>query len=386
MQTKQVMNPIDRFLLDYPNKKTRQTYGGALKGYFEILGANPNTYFQENGDYDADILFYAQTIRDKLAPMTYHCYLACIREFLSFNDINIHSRTKKSLKRQQKIKEPLTQDRIPTKEELRNILSYANLRDKAIYLTLLSSGMRVGELAQVKTYDIFMDENPVRIELEAEYTKSKKSRTVFVSKECKRYLVKWLQDREGWLENDIKTGFSKMYGKTLDDDRVFALTETSIRVKWNQLLDKVNLGTRDRRTKVREIHLHTLRKYFRTHLAVVIRPDAVELLLGHKNYLNQSYVRFAKDELAKEYKKGENELTIFESKDKGHDELEKEIARRDEKLAEIEQRTKFLEHLDKKDLAKLISALKGEPLEKVWIELSRRPKKFVKNTIKEKDI
>ena len=83
----------------------------------------------------------------------------------------------------QKIKEPLTRDRIPTKEELRNILSYANLRDKAIYLTLLSSGIRVGELTQITIHDIYLDEKPVRIELEAEYCKNKQSRTVFISKE-----------------------------------------------------------------------------------------------------------------------------------------------------------------------------------------------------------
>ena len=385
MQIEQVENPIEEFLSDYGNKKTRQTYRGALKGYFEILGANPDTYFIDNRNYNEDIKNYALRIKEELAPKTCCCYLACIREFLSTNEIRIEYKTIKFLKRELGASEPITQDKIPTKEELRNILSYANLRDKAIYLTLLSSGVRVGELIKIKTSDIYTNENPVKIRLKAEYCKGKKKgRTVFVSDECKRYLVKWLQDRESWLNNDIKTGFSKMYGKTVDNDRVFPLTETSIRVKWNQLLDKVNLGDTDNETGVKEMHLHTLRKYFRTRLAIAIRPDAVELLMGHQTYLNANYVRYTEDELAEEYKKGENELTIFESKDKSHDELEKEIARRDEKIEKIEQRTEFLEHLDLKDLAKLIAVLKGKACDKVWEELDKRPKKWIKNIPEEK--
>ena len=385
MQTSQVMNPLDVFLARY-SYNTKATYKGALKGYFELLQTDPKTYFTDNRNYDADILFYAQNIKGKFAPKTYHVYISCLRKFLSRNRVNLDPNTKEDLNFLQKIKEPLTRDRIPTKEELRNILSYANLRDKAIYLTLLSSGIRVGELVQIKTYDIFLDEKPVRIELDAEYCKNKTSRTVFISNETKRYLEKWLStEREKWLKNDAKRGMSLKYKKNADDERIFPLTTTAIRVKWNQFLDKAELGKKDRKTGIREIHVHCLRKYFRTRIATVCRQDIVEHLLGHKGYLTSSYVRLTREELAKEYKKGMNELTIFESKDKSHTQLEEEIKRRDKVVAELEQRTEFLKNLDKKDLAKLISALKGEPLEKVWKELERRPKKFVKNIPKEMD-
>ncbi len=364
MQTKQVMNPLDVFLARY-SYNTKATYKGALKGYFELLQTDPKTYFTDNRNYDADILFYAQSIKDKFAPKTYHVYISCLRKFLSRNRVSLDPNTKEDLNFLQKIKEPLTRDRIPTKEELRNILSYTNLRDKAIYLTLLSSGIRVGELTQITIHDIFMGEKPVRIELEAEYCKNKQSRTVFISNETKRYLEKWLTERGNWLKNDAKRGMSLKYGKNANDERIFPLTTTAIRVKWNQFLDKAELGKKDRKTGIREIHVHCLRKYFRTRIATVCRQDIVEHLLGHKGYLTSSYVRLTRDELAKEYKKGMNELTIFESKDKSHAELEKEIERRDKKLAEIEGRmdsfskmNEFFEELKKHGKIDLTKALK----------------------------
>jgi integrase len=316
------MNPIDIFLVGY-SYNTKATYKGALRGYFELLGTKPETYFTDNRNYDADILCYADSIKGKFAPKTYHTYISCLRELFSCNNISLDHNTKKKLNRFQKTKEPITRDRIPTQEELKNILSYANLRDKAIYLTLLSSGMRVGEVTQITTHDIFMGEKPVRIELEAKYCKNKQSRTVFISNEAKRYLEKWLTERESWLENDAKRGMSLKYKKNANDERIFPLTTTAIRVKWNKMLDKVNLGTRDRKTGIREIHVHCLRKYFRTHIVQSCSRDVAEILMGHKGYLTDSYFKLTNEELAKEYKKGENELTIFESMGTSQIQLEK---------------------------------------------------------------
>ncbi len=91
------------------------------------------------------------------------------------------------------------------------------------------------------------------------------------------------------------------------------MTKSAVRIRWNKLLEHAGLDKRDRNTGYREIHLHTLRKYFRTHMANTCSRDAVELLLGHAGYLTNSYVRITKEELAKEYKNSMHKLRgIFE--------------------------------------------------------------------------
>ena len=103
VQTKQIINPVDRFLARYP-KGTEATYRGCLKGYFNLLEVKPETYFIDNRDYDTDILFYAQTIKDKYSPKTYHTYLSCLRKFLRRNNISLKENTFEDLLFFQKIK------------------------------------------------------------------------------------------------------------------------------------------------------------------------------------------------------------------------------------------------------------------------------------------
>jgi len=59
-----------------------------------------------------------------------------------------------------------TQDRIPSKEELRRIIRNANLRDKAMFMTALSSGLRGGTLVKAKVKDLKPIEDLAIIEVE----------------------------------------------------------------------------------------------------------------------------------------------------------------------------------------------------------------------------
>ena len=55
---------------------------------------------------------------------------------------------------------------------------------KALYLILLSSGMRIGEALSLRKKDFHFDEDPVRIILDAEITKTKEGRETYVSSEA----------------------------------------------------------------------------------------------------------------------------------------------------------------------------------------------------------
>lgn len=59
------------------------------------------------------------------------------------------------------------------------------------------------------------------------------------------------------------------------------------------------------------MHIHTLRKYFRTRMSLKIPADVVEALMGHEGYLTHVYRRYGEHELAEMYLKAEQQIVIF---------------------------------------------------------------------------
>ena len=82
-----------------------------------------------------------------------------------------------------------------TAEELRRVLDYVatrkhSTRNRALVLTSVYSGCRVGELSSLTYTDVVDDEGKVRdeIRLKAENTKTKEARVVFVNAKLKKEL------------------------------------------------------------------------------------------------------------------------------------------------------------------------------------------------------
>ena len=82
-----------------------------------------------------------------------------------------------------------------TAEELRRVLDYVatrkhSTRNRALVLTSIYSGCRVGELSSLTYTDVVDDEGNVRdeIRLKAENTKTKEARVVFVNAKLKKEL------------------------------------------------------------------------------------------------------------------------------------------------------------------------------------------------------
>lgn len=90
-----------------------------------------------------------------------------------------------------------------------------------------------------------------------------------------------------------------------------AFTHANVCYMWNQALDKTKLNHQDNATKIHELHIHTLRKFFRTQMALAIPVDIVEALMGHSGYLTDVYQRYSIDQLRDFYKQGEHTVRIF---------------------------------------------------------------------------
>jgi len=82
-----------------------------------------------------------------------------------------------------------------------------------------------------------------------------------------------------------------------------------LRSRWRRLLKSADLAEKKRR--FHSLRLHTLRKYFRTRLEAANVPTGfIERMMGHKPYLDQSYLKPSEEELAMKYRLGISGLTV----------------------------------------------------------------------------
>lgn len=125
-------------------------------------------------------------------------------------------------------------------------------------------------------------------------------------------MTAWLRERERYLEYAVKkTNFKNK--KSPDNPYVFPFKYNVARVMWNNLLEKAGFNEKDSRTDRYKMHIHTLRKYFRTRMTLTIPADVVEALMGHEEQLTQVYRRYSEQQLAEMYIKAEQQIVVFKT-------------------------------------------------------------------------
>jgi len=223
-------------------------------------------------------------------------------------------------------------DRIPTKEELGKIYEYTlSNQMKAVITILVSSGMRIGTLLNLKMKhvsfeidkDILVFIVPLyaqkgymstRLEQFAYYT--------FGSTEARKALENYLKERknlndESWI---------------IADENERQVKYMTIVARWHNLLKLTGLYVKG--VARQPLHIHVLRKYFKTQLTYRGVPTIlVERWMGHSSGKVEDtyFVPNMKKDL-EIYKANQNAL--FFTKESEIEELRK-------KLAEIEDRTKI---------------------------------------------
>jgi integrase len=312
------MSKVKNFLQNYDNTGTRKNLWNGLNKYFQSIyeEATPenleemaNKYFSENRNYEEDIQNFLKSLNG-LAPLTIKLKLSNIKTFLIENDVELPEKFWKKIRRRIKGSRALTLDRIPTNNELKKLLLHVPIHGKAVFLSLESSGMRIGELLQSNIDDLYLNENPARIQIRGEVTKSGNSRHAFFSREAKEALTEWLKVRKEYLR--VAVAKSHMYEKSVEDSRIFPFDPSTAYSIWKKALHKSGLNGRDKSTGREKIHPHTLRKFFRTRLgATGIPVDVVEALMGHEGYLTEVYRRYTIEDLRKFYLQGESALLVF---------------------------------------------------------------------------
>jgi integrase len=235
-----------------------------------------------------------------LAPGSITIYLTAVRQFFIHEDLPFDN-----LKFREKVVAPrnytVSVDRAPTKGELKKLFMHASLKAKVILTMLVSSGMRIGELASLRVGDIDFNSRPTKITIRAQETKQKKAHITFISSEAtallKEYLGEKINQKDQYLFEPGKNGRPR--------DALYAIL-------W-RLFKKADLREKmSPESRRYAIHPHSFRKYFFTQcLAAGIERGLVEAWMGHKYGLDESYLRVPEEEQGKFYLKAEPRLTIM---------------------------------------------------------------------------
>jgi len=249
-------------------------------------------------------------------PIGAKAKIAGVKEFLNYYGVEFTQRQLKQLStKMPKGKTARTAEKDVDVETLRKILAHADLKLRALVLTLASSGMRIGEALQIRLSDVDLSKNPAEIVVRGEYTKSGDTRVVFISREAKEALSEWLKVRDSYLKsaanrNRALVEKAEAGEKAIDDDRLFPFSDRNVREMWENALKKAGLWNKDSSTGRSQIRIHALRKFFRSQLALGCPVDIVEALMGHEGYLTEAYRRYTKKQMAEYYSKGEHLLLV----------------------------------------------------------------------------
>jgi len=362
------MNIIEKYTKTIPSKSGQNSYKSNIKSYIRFLKPDPTfekkhnryigiplsneqkqfteDYFKKGRDYKDDVLNFVISLKGTPAK-TINTKLAAVKGWLQYNDVEILQKHWKNILNKIQGSRAVTIDKVPTKKELKKIMSTATVKDRALFLTLISSGMRIGEACKIKLNDI--KELP-KIKIRAEYTKSGNSRIVFVSPEATEAINEWKEQRKDYLRvavtrlNCVKPRIDgkkpERIIKSLDDDRVFPYATSTARVMWNRLIRKAGLDERDPSSGYHSLHVHCLRKYFSGNMNVAGMPsDIVESLIGHEDKLKRIYNLYTVEQLEEIYNKYVNKICISEAYDTDEriNDLNEQAKEKDTEIKDLKQ-------------------------------------------------
>ena len=231
-------------------------------------------------------------------PKSITTRLTAVKGYLRFLGVRIYAEDCKHII---KIPKNIQESEVAlTKEMILRVLRNIPPRLQTVILVLSSSGMRIGELVQLKLSDIDFTTTPTTIKLRAQITKTRHTRETFITSEAtnslKDYLartLKWSEGKDNSHLDDLiifGRGYSS-YRKTKDtfsqpshlNAEGVLMKQLRNSIKKIPDLDKINLNG------IRVIHFHALRKFFRTTVGNSIGRDFAEALIGHQFYMNTYY-------------------------------------------------------------------------------------------------
>lgn len=297
-------------------------------------------------------------LMEGLAPQTIITFNKGLKLWLKVNDVEVDwDRIERKVRTPRR--RNIVEDRAPTVEELRVILSRANPKMAAIILLAATSGLRLGTIANLKIKDIDLTSYPDIgiVKVRPELSKNRYGYYALFSSEAKEAIQSYLEYRREKAIRKKGELLSKLDGATEEEkekireeirllDREIHLDPELylfpgsrpdkpiqprvIEKNWINLLKKSGLAVKCERGKKKfyTLHFHTLRKFFRTQLEGWLTKSEIMRLMGHTGsgvdaYLDGAYFKPPEKHLITKYRLAQHRLTILKtSKQTQHDKMD----------------------------------------------------------------
>ena len=276
---------------------------------------------------EGDRVFFAESVgrlvrrleAEGLAPSTITSfYVPMLKRFLRFCGIGFDwdfVRARVGLPKRRVVK----MDRAPSIGEVRRMVMAARSRRLKLLVWFLAvTGLRVGEAFSLKRGNLDLDSDPPVVRVVTE--KVGKVREVPLTREIVGELKKWLKDHDS------------IYVFPNYSDSNKPLTFQNV---WQDFLDltlRLGINRRDPSGRGWMIHIHSLRKFYKTRLEEAgVNPLVIEMWMGHDLKVPGAYFRPTRKMILEEWRKAEKALTLFSDEedrlyeDRRIEELEKEI-------------------------------------------------------------
>jgi integrase len=349
------------------NKQTANEYHTRLTNFEKFVVSHYNieldNFIQQikdnNNKFDVyDILSDYSIYLDEelnLHTTTLKQRIVTAKNFLETQDIDISERKFKL-----KIRLPKDVKREKQALDKNDIVAILNgiseIRLKTYVMLLASTGLRAAEGLSIRNMDLDLESNPAKIILKGEFTKTKTDRYVFITKELKDQLIKWLdfkyRKRRICYKENGKSKEEYRTPETNPNDLVFSVRKPyknnnklkgtylprtkpqnnycNMLISFNKTLDRIGMGKREYgNEKRREITFHSFRSFVKSCISDLGHSDYSEWFIGHSG---STYWRKKGKEKVDIYAKIEPYLTFLDIQ-----QLERKGADMETRIEELEE-------------------------------------------------
>ena len=303
-------------------KRTFETAYGSFSNIEEFIDSRPS----DDAVYD-----YLQKRINAMHERsnglsTIKTYFGHIKRYLHYRGIKLDPiDIKQSLKFPKRHKEEMRPLGLSV---FQNILRSCSRKREMMYLAQSSSGMRIGEMLQIRKKDIHTHTERLMVRIPAKYTKTGMGRTTFLSAEAAKMVMPRLMKID---DADLVFGT----GCDIDNGVSIEGTYLSKLQKRIGINDKYGINGRN------VITTHTFRAYFITKVSRK-DPNLAKFFTGQKGYMLQ-YDRLTDEEKLALYIEIEPSLLVSgKARDK---EKIRNLENENSKVAELEKKNREFERM-----------------------------------------
>ncbi|HWQ96280.1 MAG TPA: tyrosine-type recombinase/integrase [Candidatus Methylomirabilis sp.] len=314
---------VQWFNLKDSSKGTQKTYLGYMKKFCECVGKTPTEIIREAEDETRKGLLlserntivyitkFKQCIRE-LAPKSQALGMATINSFYENFDIPLSS----SVKKQRSALPKKENQNFLKREDVENLITHAqNLRDKAIFLCMATSGMGKQEITNLRMSDITFGGDGIST-ISIRRQKANRDLITFISPEATQALKIYIDERNRDPELAVKGKNDLVFITYINAGRYRGgkggiISERGFTKIFRDLGKKLGYGNGDDYVKSRS---HALRKFFTSTLEGAGFPKAkVDFMVGHAvNGVDFAYYFRDPAELKELYIKYLQHITFFD--------------------------------------------------------------------------